>query len=68
MPQLLEGLTLMKCGGCGADTVRIFTNRTSLFAQCTKPDCASVTEITVTAQLDLRWTEGSDGRLAGFGR
>jgi hypothetical protein len=67
-PLLVEGLHKMTCGGCGADTVRIYTDRSSLFAQCTGVDCKTVTEITVTApKLDLRWTEGSDGRLSGWG-
>lgn len=65
MAKLIEGLQLMTCGGCGSDTVRIYTDRTSLFAQCGNPQCASVTEITVTTpKLDLRWTEGSAGLLS----
>lgn len=62
---LIENLKMMACGGCCTETVRIFTNGASLFAQCTNEKCASVTEITITApKIDLRWTDNSDGILA----
>jgi len=54
---MVEGVIILRCGGCGSATVKLYRkNPQMLIAECT--DCRSLTEIRVTpAQILLSWSE-----------
>lgn len=65
---MLEELTQMRCGNCGGEEVRIYTqDKSRIFAECC--NCKSLTEITMTKPLiEFNFPRGvhSDGILAAF--
>lgn len=52
-----EGMTKLRCGACGGDTVRVFTDpHEAVLLECVS--CSSVTEVSISdPKLEFRWPQ-----------
>lgn len=60
--QMLEGLSKLRCGACGCDSVRMFRNPHGvIFTECT--GCNSLTELKIAdPQVSFAWPRGVDSK------
>ena len=67
---MIQNAQRMQCGNCGGDSFMIYSTGGSDYLNsiiCECRACKSTTVIAPTAvKLDLKWGEGSNGRLAIF--